>query len=433
MIAVIGGGVSGLAVGYHLKRAGADVEVFEAADRPGGVVGSVTVAGRVLELGPQRTRLTPAVRRVVADLGLGDRLLTAADLPLFIHRAGALREVPMDLRSALETDLIDWRDRLRVLLEPFTGPLAPDETAADYFVRKFGRRVYDRVIAPVYGGLYASDPADMPARHALAPALAALGVRRSVLAALLRAARAKGEAPSCSFDGGLQVLTDALAERLGRRVRTGVPVRAIEPGRTGIRIVHDRGETRADRVVLTCPADAAARLLAAADPDAASRLAALRYHRLAVVHMLADADLRGHGYQVALDEGRSTHGVAWPHSLFGRTGLYAAFLGGARRPFPDDAPDGVLAARAADDFRHATGIEARPIHVHRTRMPAWDATWDRLDGVRLDARVSICANWRGRPGITGRLMEAERLAERLMAERAPGRPGRSSREPAQVA
>jgi protoporphyrinogen/coproporphyrinogen III oxidase len=413
VIAVIGGGISGLAVGYHLLEAGADFVVLEAGSRPGGVVGSIRVEGRIMELGPQRTRLTPPLRRLVGELGLTNHLVTAPDLPLYIYRDGRLRPVPMSLQGALTTDLLGWGDRLRILMEPFTRPLATDETAGAFFARKFGRRTYDRLIAPVYGGLFASDPADMPSRYALAPALAALGVRRSVLTAVVRAARSRGRAPTCSFAGGLQVLTDALARRLGDRLEREAPVRSVERLGGGFRVVHDRGELTADRLVLACPADDAARLLADLDPDSSRRLAGLRYHHLAVVHLVSEADLHGHGYQVALDEGRSTHGVAWPHSMFGRRGLYAAFLGGARRPLDPATPDETLARRAVGDFQHVTGFDARAIHVHRTRMPAWDRTWDRLDGMALDPRIHVCANWRGRPGITGRLAEARRVASRL--------------------
>lgn len=417
MIAVIGGGISGLGVGYYLQRAGVDCVVLEASSGAGGVLRSIQVEGRVLELGPQRTRLTPPLRWLVADLGLEHRLITAPDLPLFIYRAGRLREVPMGLSSFLGTDLIGWRDRLRMLVEPFTAPLGPDETVAAYFTRKFGRRAYDRVIAPVYGGLYASDPADMPARHALAPALRTLGVRGSVLAAVVRAARTRRQAPTCSFDDGLQVLTNALARELGDRLQYGTSVRAIQPRGDRLQVVHDRGETRADGVVLACPADVAAGVLGDFDGDMAQRLSGLRYNPLAVVHLLADADLHGHGYQLALDEARPTHGVAWNDAMFGRRRLYTAFLGGARRPLSAELPDASLAEIAAADFRDITGVPARPIHTHRTRMPAWDASWDRLDGMALDPRIAVCANWWGRPGITGRLMAAHRTALRLAADR----------------
>lgn len=418
MIAVVGGGLSGLATGHALARAGAEFVVLEAMSRPGGVIGSVEVEGRVLELGPQRARLTGPFRQLVASLGLEDELLTAGELPLYIWHDGALRQAPLDLRTALTTDLLGWRDRARVLLEPFTPGLRDHETAGEFFTRKLGRRAYERVIAPLFGGLYGSDPADMPARHALAGTLRRLRVRRSLLRAMIRGARSSGAAPPCSFRGGLQVMTDALADALGDRFRLATPVRSIEMGErragTGrFRLVLEDDELAADHVVLACPAGAAAALLREMAPDAAARIERLRYNPLALVHLLSEADLKGLGYQVPFGAGTATRGVTWNQAMFHRPGLYTAFLGGAHRRDVPDLADDDLGALAAREFREMTGHEARPIHVSRTWMPAWDRTWDALDGLRLPDGVSVCTSWADRPGILGRLADAERVADRL--------------------
>lgn len=412
-IAVVGGGIGGLALGYALRARGADVVVLEASRRPGGVIASMEVEGRVLELGPQRARLTTPLRQAVRALELGDELLTADELPLYIWAEGRLRLAPLSLAAALRTDLIGWRDRLRVLAEPFTGGLRPDETAGAFFTRKFGRRVYERVIAPLYGGLYASDPGEMPARHALAATLETLGVGRSVLRALIRGARARGAAPACSFRAGLQALPDAYAVALGDVLRLDTPVRALARDGRRFRLELDDDVVAADTVVLACPAGDAGRLLARLDPDASARLAALRYNPLALVHLLSGADLRGLGFQVARGEGKATRGVTWNHAMFGRDGLYTAFLGGAERPDVPPRPDAELAALAAAEFREMTGHAARAVHVSRSWIPAWDRTWAALDGVALPEGIRVCASWAARPGITGRLVDATRLAEEL--------------------
>lgn len=416
MIAVVGGGISGLALGQALAARGADFVVLEAGVRPGGVIRSVNVEGRLLELGPQRARLTGPFRQAVRELGLEDRLLTSAELPLYVWADGRLRLVPLSIAAALRTDLIGWRDRVRALAEPLTRGLQPDETAAEFFTRKFGRRVYDRVIAPLYGGLYASDPADMPARHALAGTLETLGAEGSLLRAMLRGSRARGAAPACSFVDGLQTLTDALADRLGDRLRLNAPVRAVEREGRRFRVVADDGEVLADAVVVTCPAGAAAELLRGIAPDAAARLERLRYNPLALVHMLSDADLRGLGYQVVLGEGKATRGVTWNHAMFGRDGLYTAFLGGGKRPDLPEHPDEELRELAVAEFREMTGEHARAIHVSRTWIPAWDRTWDALDGLVMPEGIRVCASWAARPGLVGRLLDARRVAAGLTAQ-----------------
>src|SRR5690242_7776410 len=57
VIAIIGGGLTGLALGHQLTRLGVPHLVLEAEDRPGGVIRSGRVEGHLLEWGPQRTRL----------------------------------------------------------------------------------------------------------------------------------------------------------------------------------------------------------------------------------------------------------------------------------------------------------------------------------------------------------------------------------------
>ncbi|HSH44647.1 MAG TPA: FAD-dependent oxidoreductase [Longimicrobiales bacterium] len=415
MIAVVGGGVGGLATGWELAQRGEDVVVLESTGRPGGVIRSERIEGRVLELGPQRARLAAPFRRLVAELDLQDQLLVAPELPLYVWHAGALREVPLSPGAALSSDLLGWRHLIRILLEPLTGGLRAGETAAEYFTRKMGRVPYDRIIAPLFGGLYASDPAAMPARHALAGALRRAGVRRSLLRALLRGARLRGGAPPCSFEGGLRTVTDALAARLGSRLRLDSPVRRLDAAGGGrLRVVLDDGGLLADHVVLAVPAGSAADVLEGLVPRAAERLRRLRYNPLALVHLLSDADLDGLGFQVPFGTGYATRGVTFNRAMFHRPDLYTAFLGGAHHPDVPRLPEAELGRLAAREFRELTGAaDARPVHVSRAWMPAWDRSWDSLDGLRLPAGVSVCANWAARPGILGRLSEARRLAERL--------------------
>ena len=415
MIVVVGGGISGLAVGHALARAGAPVAVLEAATRPGGVIGTIHDDGRILELGPQRTRLTQPLRALIDDLGLEGQVVTAPTLPLYIYADGRLRRAPVTLGAALTTDLIGWRDRIRILVEPLTTGLRQDETAAEFFTRKFGQRVYDRVIAPLFGGLFGSDPAEMRARHALASVLTSLRVEGSLLRAALRGYRARHVAPTCSFVNGLQTLTDALAEALGDRLRLGVRAETIERDGRGLVVRTSAGQLAADRVVLACPSRAAAELLRNETPDVAAALAALRVNRLAAVHMVSDAGLEAMGYQVALGTGHATHGVTCQEALFGRARLYTAFLGGARRPDAADWSDDRLMTTAVDEFREMTGAHAEAVHVHCTEMPAWDTSWDVIDDLRLPDGISACANWFSRPGITGRLLGARREAARLVA------------------
>lgn len=434
MIAIVGGGLTGLFLAEELARAGKEFLVLEGEDRPGGVVRSERVGGRLLEFGPQRGRLTPELGELVRSLGLEEELrLAPPGLPLLVYRGGALREAPLTATALWRTTLLSPAGKLRLLAEPLAawaeGSVAgdrPGESAADFLRRRFGEEAYAAFLGPLFGGLYASDPARMPSRFALAGFLGGRG-RGSLLRSALRRRAEGAGAPAFSFGEGLQRLPEALADRHRARARLGATVRALERSSGGFLVEvgsgsrpggegepdAEREALEAESVVLTVPAPTAARLLPAVAPDAAERLARLRYNELVVVHLVSPARLHGYGYQVAFGEPLATRGVTWNASLFGRDGVYTAFLGGAGCEEVLRGDDRELAVLAAREFREVTGRPASPIRSSRVRVPAWDESWSALDGLELPDGVYLCANYESRIGISGRLAAARRLAARL--------------------
>lgn len=419
MVVIIGAGISGLALAHQLAKRAVPFTVLESSDRPGGVIRSGRVAGHLLEWGPQRGRLTEGFRELVDDLGLADRVITAPpDLPLYVYRNGRLRRVPYSAGAFLRSDIISWPGKLRIALEPFTSAPRDDESVADLFTRKIGREAYDNLVGPLYGGLYASDPKDMIVGLSLRHVLREFGLKRSFLLPLLRQGGSITPPDACSFEDGMQTLPDALAARHAAHVRLGTPARELRADGRDLVVVTDHEELRARDVVITTPAPAAARLLAAAAPDAAARLERLRYNPLGVVHLYAETELRGLGYQVSFAEPLLTRGVTWNDSLFARKGVYTVYLGGAKNPEIVADTDARMSDVARAEFRLATGYDAEVLAVERERMPAWDSSWRALPGLALPDGVHVHANWESRPGIPGRLVMAQRFADRL-ARRAP--------------
>lgn len=418
MIAVVGGGITGLAAGWELQRVGAEVVVLEAGAHPGGVIRSARVDGRVLDWGPQRARMTPGLRRIVDALGLGDQVVTAPpDLDLFILRDGRLRRIPLSIAGFVTADVVSWRSKLRALLEPLTGGPRADEPVSDFFTRKFGREMYETVIGPLYGGLYASDPAEMRVGLSLLHALRTFGVERSLLLRILRRGGRVDPAPACSFRDGMQVLPEALARSLGAAFRPQSLVSAVGRAGNGWRVTLGDGSlVDAEHVVFAAPAPVTARLLDPVAADASARIAGLRYNPLTVVHLDAATDLRGVGFKVSFGErDLALSGVTFNDSLFGRErrDLYTAYLGGARRPEIAAMAREDVAELARRDFRACTGYDAKVLSVERERMPAWDVSWRGLSEVALPQGLHLAGNWWSRPGLPGRLSEAASLARRL--------------------
>jgi oxygen-dependent protoporphyrinogen oxidase len=431
-VGIVGAGITGLALTHYLAERGIDSVAFETADEPGGVISTRTVDGHVLEAGPQRMRKTPAVAELAQAGDIEDDIIEARDKPLFVYADGSLRRAPLSIGEFLRTDLLSWRGKARLLAEPLTQSGTPEETAAELFTRKFGREAYEKFIGPLYGGIYGSNPAEMPAAYALDGLMKREQKAGSFLQAFRQRVGKGHESPPISFEGGNQQLPNALYETYSDRVELETPVEGIEPaegdeatdGAAG-----DGGEVdtegpwlldtparryEVEHVVVTTPADVASDLLSdvATGTDG---LAELRYNPLSLVFLHADHGREGKGYKFAFGEGFHTRGVSWNASMFGRDGVQTVFLGGMDEPELVGRPDDELGAIAREEFEQVMGTEASVIDVAHLEQgfPAWDSTWWNLADLEVPSGITLATNYTARMGIPSRVREARQVATRL--------------------
>ncbi|MBO9554561.1 FAD-dependent oxidoreductase [Cellulomonas sp.] len=241
---VVGAGVAGLVAARELATAGLRTLVLDGRDAPGGSVRGHTVAGLSLDAGAESFATRGGVVAGLLDeLGLTDRVrppqphgswvhLPSGDGPL--PRTGLLG-IPSepgasDVRRTLGV-LGSWRARLDLVLPARVG--AGATTLGGLVRARMGRRVLDRLVRPIVGGVHAADPDDL-AVDAVAPGLPA--ALRSSGGSLARAvAQVRAAAPAGSailgVSGGMHVLVDALVAELtglGAEVRTYSKVTAVE-------------------------------------------------------------------------------------------------------------------------------------------------------------------------------------------------------------
>ena len=423
-VGIVGAGITGLALTHHLREQGVEVVTLEADSEPGGVLDSERIDGHLVEHGPQRTRLTDDIEALVDDLGLREDVVDAdPSLPLYVYADGKLGRVPFSIGTFLRTDLLSWRGKLRLLGEPLTAPGSEDEMAADLFTRKFGAEAYRNFIGPLFGGIYGSDPAEMPAGYAPSPILKLEQRSGSLLKPALKRAFKNERTPPISFEEGLQQLPEALHAANAPAITFDRPVEAISENAEGFVLETGEEDEHVDRVVVTTPADIAAGLLADLAPDATDRLRKLTYNPLALVHLIGEVDREGYGYQVRRDEDLRTLGVSWNSGLFGRTdedgrGVYTAFLGGMNDHEIIAEDDETIGEIAAGELEEVMGVEAELLNVTRLPrgFPAWDTSWEVLDDLELPDGIYLATNYTARMGIPGRLRQAEQLAEQFAAE-----------------
>ncbi len=354
-VAVVGGGIAGLAAAFFLRGAPVRVSVFEGSPRVGGKLAVSEIAGVQVDEGAEAmlARRREGIELVDA-VGLGGELVSPGTTAAAIWTRGALHPlpggqvmgVPGDLAALARSGVLPVAGVARAALDlvlPATGA-GGDVSVASRVGARLGREVVDRLVEPLLGGVYAGR-ADELSFEATLPGLAAAsrnhrtltGAARSVAAAARRGPNA-GNAVFTTLAGGLGTLPAAVAAASGANIRTGAPVRELRRTPAGWQLtVGSAGEpehVRADAVVLAVPATPASRLLRAVAPAAAAPLGEIEYASMAIVTLAFGRGAlhprpRGSGYLVPAVDGRAVKAVTistvkWPHLLARGAGTSSA-------------------------------------------------------------------------------------------------------------
>lgn len=379
-VAIIGGGVAGLAAAYELEKKGIQYTLFEAAPRLGGVISSEIVDGAVLELGPDSfLSEKPQAAELARELGLGDQLVGSndAERKTFILVKNRLVPLPDGLMFLIPTKLIPTAltglfsigTKIRMGLELLHPPRKTDgrdESVADLVRRHYGREAVDRLADPLLSGIYGGDSSQLSAQTVL-PKLVEMereygSLTRGMLAsydkmrkamknraisagpsatnsvsksaegrAAMNQSSGQGSAARTIFTtlkGGMRQLTDALTAKLNpANIRLRTPVSAVEPTgtgwivRTGSVDAGPAAEQNFDAVIIATQAWAAGRLLERVDPALAADLTGVTYSSSVTVNIVYDDESalklpEGFGFLVPASEGRSMLACTFVHRKF---------------------------------------------------------------------------------------------------------------------
>ena len=260
-VAIIGAGITGLTAAFYLKRKGVPVTVYEASGRVGGVIQSIRQDGYLAEFGPNTLLETsPKITQLIQDAGLASRRLNPDPRAeaRYVVRYKRPIEMPAKPLGFFTTELFSLGAKLAVVREPFVKPRreGPEESIAQFVVRRFNQEFLDHAIDALVAGIYAGDPYKLSLPHAF-PKLKALEdnygsmIKGQIFGARERKKRgevAKDRAPKFSFDEGLQVLPETLCASLGDSMKLNTSVTKLTRTDEGWRLTIKSPEGRVTRV-----------------------------------------------------------------------------------------------------------------------------------------------------------------------------------------
>ena len=470
-IAIVGGGVAGLATAVNLldealaREIDITVTIFEKDTLPGGNLRTLRQEGWQLEWGPNGfLDNEPATLRLVERLGLTGRLQRSSDAARrrFLLVDGQMQEIPTSPPAFLKSGMLPLAAKLRMAGELFIpgrkdlGVAADrpdtDETIAAFGERRLGKAFADLMLDPMVKGVFGGEST----RLSLAAAFPRMVELESNYGGLFKAMIALGRqkkrgnktdaGPSGtlhSFDGGMGALIEALVAVLNADSRAnlllGAPVLAIR--RSGqVWEVETSGAQHGpfDLVINASPAHAAAGHLADIDSEISAGLQTIPFAPMAVIALgfgrnQVAHDLDGFGMLVPGQEKRDLLGVLWTSSIFpdrapsGRV-LLRCMAGGSGNPAIMGLSDDELTKVVCAELRPLLGLHGQPematvirheraiaqyVPGHLALLKKIDQRLEHLPGLLLTG-----SSYRG-IAVNACLKQAEILAPMVISRLAP--------------
>jgi oxygen-dependent protoporphyrinogen oxidase len=405
---VVGAGIAGLLAAYALDRKGYEVTLLEERERAGGLINTRRTSHGIVETAAHSLLLTPTVADFCRELGVELSEVREESRARYVLRDGKMRKFPLTFGETAGA--------LSRATFSHAGNHADAQTLEDWGRTHLGAAAVDYLLTPFARGIYGVEPANLGVAAAFPELAVAEG--GTLLGSLLRKrlsknvhgttndhlslngrgaakgrARNEGRKRMVAPRRGMGDLTARLEKHLekslGGRFRRGARVEAIPD---------------APNVVITVPADAAARLLGSDAPALSRQLLAVRYAPLVTVTAFVPRaaftrDVRGVGVLVPAREGRKCLGILFNSSAFdgrvtdgARCASFTLLFGGASQPRWVEASDVEIGSAVREELSSILGVGGEPLELIVTRwrraIPQYST---ELPDVWRRARETWCA------------------------------------------
>lgn len=292
-IAIVGGGIAGLAAAYELvllvrTREPIQAILYEASPRLGGIIETVREGGFLIEGGPDGWMTEkPWATELAHELGLAKELLPCneADRRTYVLRDG-LKPLPDGMRMMVPSDLDAlngsslfspqaiqaYHDEPSRAAELRKAAPSHDESVAAFVRRHFGDEVLNTIGAPLLSGVFGGDVARLSVRAVMAPFVTMEREHGSLISALRSRAASDGQRQPIftTLRSGLGTLIDRIVASIPQHwIRLDSEVIGLDRDKDGWQITTSAGAEHFHAVMLAAPAHIASSLINPLDSRAA--------------------------------------------------------------------------------------------------------------------------------------------------------------------
>ena len=471
-VAVVGGGLSGLATAVQLRQLlpRADVTLFESNQRLGGVIDTKRHGELLVDYGADMFATQPsAAMRLCESIGVADRLIEPklqGRGAMIVHR-GRLVPIPdgfvlmraTRLTSMVTTPLLSVGGKLRLVAERFVRCRddVSDESVADFVRRRLGREMLDRIVGPLVAGIYTADVERLSMQATMAPILkmeqqygslaqATISRRISGEDSVERSTSGARYGQFRAFPGGMVELIESLRDQLPPAcIRLDSTIAALSKANDGWRLGFQVDQTASnsdigpfEHVVLATPASVSSRLLQPHSPVATENLAAIETASTAIVVLgIRRREMarppKAFGFVVPAIENRRILAGSFASEKFdGRAShddvIARVFIGGALQSELLQCDDSELIRIATEELKDLVGLSGVPFAKHVVRwnnaMPQYHVGHlQRVakieEAIETVPGIYIAGNSLHGVGISPVIETAGRVAKKIAAQSKP--------------
>jgi oxygen-dependent protoporphyrinogen oxidase len=449
-VVIIGAGLTGLTMGFYLKKAGVNFLIIDKSAKTGGVIQTIREKGFVYETGPNTGVVSyPEMTELFEDLA-GKCELEVADPSAkrrLIWKNNQWNALPSGLWSAITTPLFTWGDKFRILGEPWRAKgTNPNETLAELVKRRLGKSFLDYAIDPFISGIYAGNPNELVPKYAL-PKLWKL---EQEYGSFIRGTIKKAKLPKTDRDkkatkevfsakGGLGNLIKALTDAIGEEHFLLSAETMVKSSGNSFQLQVTTPEQMIQfepkYLVTTCGGYALEGLLPFLNKEEIAPFNNLKY--AAVTQVLLGFEkwkgisLKAFGGLVPGIENKNILGVLFTSSFFeGRApksgALLSVFMGGTKRPDIASMDNDQIEALIRKDLpRMMSNRSFNPDMIRIHRYPKAIPQYTETSGYRFEMieqlqqkypGLILAGNIRDGIGMADRVKQGHSIAEELIGK-----------------